>query len=251
LLFSLWRSGAVGVNEKLEKLKSKESYHETYYEIFVAGQFLSDCHRVRFIETSTKKSPDLLIDDGVQIECKSKDVVHPYYRKYQDLWYTVIMSKCPEWMERMRVNYLISVKFDQEVDNDSIGQIKNKIHDIIYSTKVGTFRIENGRATIKAKPLLPYDQILDEPLTDETFPDIMNDIPVDFDFMQHINTIQPTKEKVYQKNFKFIAMKIPHHPKRRIISNLKKASNQFNRSLPSVIYRYQLYNQRDENSGSR
>ncbi len=64
----------------------------------------------------------------------------------------------------------------------------------------------------------------------------MNDIPVDFDFMQHINTIQPTKEKVYQKNFKFIAMKIPHHPKRRIISNLKKASNQFNRSLPSVIY---------------
>jgi len=147
-----------------------------------------------------------------------------------------MMPKSSEWMERQHTNYLISVVIYKDINNISLKAIKNKIHDVIYRKQRGDFSIDNGKASLKAKPLFPYDYIIDEPLTDKNYPDIMNDIPVDFDFMQHVSTVQPTKEKIFQKNFKFIAMKIPHHPKKRIISNLKSASMQFNKSFPNIIY---------------
>jgi hypothetical protein len=239
LLFGLSQAEINGFYEKLEKLVSKdlEEYEKIFYEMTVAGHYLSRGHNVKFIETSSIKSADLLIDDAIEIECKSKDLVHPYYRKYQDIW-EIIVRKAPEWMDRVRLNYLIYVVFTEEIDTPPIKLLKNKIHEIIYEKKEGTFKIDSERISIEAKILLPFDLEIDKPMIKENFPEILKAIPniSETDFMQHFLNIYRTSEKIIQKNFRYLAMKIPKHPPRSIISNIKGAVNQVKKSFPSIIY---------------
>ena len=239
ILSTLMNARVDGFDEKLSNLVSKDinQYEKTFYEIEVASQFVLQGNDVKFIKTSAKKSADVLIDDSVEIECKSKDLVHPYYRKYEDLW-KIMTGIVPEWMHRNRLNYMIYIVLEKEIDTESIKLIKNRIHEIISKKREGTFSIVKKKISIQAKLLLPYDLDIDKPLTVENFPEIMKAIPniKDSDFLTPLFTLYPTKEKIIQRNYRYLAMKIPQHPMRSIISNVKRAASQVNRTLPSLIY---------------
>lgn len=240
LLHNLSTAKVPGFHDKIEKLVSKDlrQQDKVFYEMMVAGQYLAQGHMVKFIETSIKKSPDILIDENVEIECKSKDAIHPYYRKYQDVFDTVTRI-VPEWMHNERVNYLIYIVFYKEISVSSIKLIKDKLHEIICEKKEGIFKIDYDKISIKAKILLPYDLKTDKPMTAENYPEIMNAIPniSETDFMQSLSNLYLTNEgKIIKWNYRYLAMKIPKHPTRSIISNAKTAANQVNRLLPGVIY---------------
>jgi len=240
LLHNLSTAKVSGFHDKLEKLVSKDfrEQDKIFYEMVIAGQYLAQGHNVKFIETSTEKSPDILIDDNVEIECKSKDAIHPYYRKYQDAW-DIVTRIVPEWMDNERVNYLIYIVFYKEISVSSIRLIKDKLHEIICEKKEGVFKIDDDKVSIRAKIMLPYDLKTDKPMTAENFPEIMNAKPniADTDFMQPLFNLSITNEgKIIQWNNRYLAMKIPTHPTRNIISNVKTAANQVNRLLPGVIY---------------
>jgi hypothetical protein len=235
----LMKAGVSGFGQKLESLFSGDNtlYEKTLYEIMVAGQYVSGGHDVKFIDTSTVKTADLLIDGSIEVECKKKDLLHPYYKIYENLW-EVIMRNVPEWMNRNRLNYLIYVHIVEEIDSDALHLIKSKIHDIIYERKEGIFNFIHEKVSVRAKILLPFDLETGDPLTIENIPEVIRALPSigEIDFMATPVSIYRTKEKIMQKNFKFIAMKIPHHPGRKIISNIKNASKQLTSSLPAIVY---------------
>lgn len=239
LLHNLSVANVCGFHYKLEKLVSKDlrQQEKVFYEMVVPGQYLSEGHTVKFIDTSSKKRADLLIDESVEIECKSKDAVHPYYRKYQDVW-DIMTRIVPEWMENEQVNYSIYIVFNEEIDASSIKLIKNKIHEIIREKKEGIFKVNDDKISIKADILLPYNWETDKPIIEENFPNVVKAIPniSETDFGTPIFNLYHTLEKDIISNFKHVAMKIPKHPVRNIISNMKTAVSQVNRLLPSAIY---------------
>ena len=225
----------------LEKLASFSSrnphqYEKTFYELTIAAEFVEQGQHVKFIKPSDKKTPDILVNSNVEIECKSKDSVHPYYRKYEDFW-NYILKRVPEWMDRNKVNYLIHLFIQEEIDVYTMQSLKKRIHDIICHKMEGIFELD-GNLTIKAKILLPYNLETEKSLTVENFPEIINVLPnlVDIDFLAEPMKIHRKNEKILITNFRSLSMKVPFHPERTIITNIKNAVKQFSGVFPGIVY---------------
>jgi len=66
--------GVSGLDERVRKLCSgiEADFYATYHEITTAARYAHAGIHVAFIPTSRSKSPDLLLNDEVEIECKSR-----------------------------------------------------------------------------------------------------------------------------------------------------------------------------------
>ena len=73
----LHKNNVMGLDGKIRSLiASRELYEKTVYELQVAAAYAKANHQVAFLEEKPVEqiqTPDMIIDEQVEVECKKKD----------------------------------------------------------------------------------------------------------------------------------------------------------------------------------
>lgn len=139
----LQNSKVIGFKEKVLELinANKESFEKIIFEINIAAAFLKSNHKVNFIETKSvehKKTPDLLVDNKIEVECKKKDRLTPRDIKNHDSW-NHLQRKLISLMNSIGKFYFIYIYFENDPSSKTIKNVLKKIRKIISSDKQGEF----------------------------------------------------------------------------------------------------------------
>lgn len=122
-LSSLEKSKTESLDLKIREMKSgnTEKFHGTHQEIITAAKYADLGYAVEFILESYEKSPDLLIDGRVEVECKTKAFMSPADKARRDL-YDLLSRRASEAIERpnTKKELEIQVRFRQEPTRDNI-----------------------------------------------------------------------------------------------------------------------------------
>lgn len=129
-----------GIERKIHEMTlSKDLFDKTTYEIQVAAAYARAGHSVEFLETAPeegRQTPDLLIDNQVEIECKKKD--NPTERDRQNIeQWNLMARKVSLQMENIGANYAIIVKTQRDPTNDDVKFILDRVYELMSSGKEG------------------------------------------------------------------------------------------------------------------
>lgn len=255
-------SNVKGFKEKiLELMKSnKESFEKIVFEMNIAAAFLNASHKAEFIETQPneyKKTPDLLIDGEIEVECKKKDRLTPRDIKNHDSW-NHLQRKLISLMNSIGKFYFVSIFFENDPSPKSIKEIIKKIRKIILSGKQGEFVDENSKIIIyptsikgenfllpvKIKNKNQFSEKLSPELLDNILkskipnPDLLNynTQKPDFDTINFRTSIFQNGDAVIGELMKFL-FKTKNTPDRltSVIKSIKDAKSQLSGDKCSII----------------
>lgn len=190
-----------GISDKINELMRAEKNHfeKLVFELDIASSFLKSNHKVRFLMTKSddkEQTPDLLIDDNIEIECKKKDRLTKRDRKNQDYW-NLIRRKLIELMNKKQKFYLVYLFFEKDPDSDIIHQILKEIRRLINSDSEGQYQVEN--VNIKLYKICDYGENIPLGIQARTIEEVSGQLNPDY-FDEIIKTRIPEKELVdYRK----------------------------------------------------
>ena len=133
-LFILKEHNARGLDNKIQELTShdKKLFDKTVYEIEVAAGYAREGHSVEFVQTRSKegrKTPDLLISDEVEVECKKKDRTTDRDIRNTENW-KLIIRKASGMMEHLGLNYAVFVKTKMDPGKEDVEFILQQLHEL-------------------------------------------------------------------------------------------------------------------------
>lgn len=67
-----------------------DQFKKIVFELDVATAFVKTSHKVKFVQVESeneKKTPDLLVDDKIEVECKKKERLTKRDTQNQELFY--------------------------------------------------------------------------------------------------------------------------------------------------------------------
>lgn len=139
-----------GLDEKICELMSPnyENFEKTVYELNVARGFAEKGHSICFVEREqNKKTPDMLLDNEIEVECKKKNERTKRNDEINNFW-NLIERKSEKIMSGYSVNYFISVKTYEDPTKDVIDRIIHRIHKLIKKRERGTFFDSEAEITL-------------------------------------------------------------------------------------------------------
>lgn len=261
-LKSLTNSRVLGLDEKISELlrSNKDSFEKVVFELNIASSFIESGHKVEFIETNStihRKTPDLLIDENIEVECKKKDRLTPRDVKNNNSWET-LHRKLIKLMVNARKYYLVYIYFETDPNSKKIQEILRKIRKWINSDSSGEFNYD-GHKIILYKICdngenfsLPVKIYKKEQLSERLSPDIFDEIiksripdadiidykkqKPDYDNLNQRVSLLGDGKAVTGEIMKFI-FKTKEAPDRlkSVIKSIKDAKNQFSGTRCSIV----------------
>lgn len=152
----------VGLDKKIADLMlpNFDQFPKTTYEIQV-GAILADLnHQVQFVEESTsgEKTPDILLESQIEVECKKKDVKSKL-EKQNEIFFGQIPKKIAKLINDKNKGFLIIVKTKKNPTQEIINNSVTKIHELIINDVEGNFFVTD--AEIQIKKILDDNEIID------------------------------------------------------------------------------------------
>ena len=131
----LKNNNVVGLSEKLNDLTNadKNTFEKIINELDIASSFAKSNHKVEFIPTKSEeqqKTPDLLIDNNIEVECKKKDRESKRDKANNQLWNSLII-KLFNLMESKEKNYFIYIITENDPVEDSLNQLYSHLEKSI------------------------------------------------------------------------------------------------------------------------
>lgn len=173
-----------GFDKKFTELQinDKEKFEKFFNEIDIASGFAKSKHKVEFLDTRSneqKKTPDLLIDGMIEIECKKKDKFSSRDIKNFELC-NVLQRKSIQLMNENKKYYLLYAYFEEDPTNENIKDILKKLREIISTGSNSEFLV--GKIKIIADLICQDDETIHIVSSIGGVSEMMIDInPDDFD----------------------------------------------------------------------
>ena len=255
-------NNVTGFKEKFNELKlsDNKNFEKIINELNFAGGFAKSNHTVEFIKTQpteNQRTPDLLIDGNIEVECKKKDKLTKRDIQNNDLW-NRLQSKSIELMNNFKRFYLIYAYFEKDPTSQIIKKILKELRKAIQSgkdieSKVDGINIiankicENNEVFpigIQVQNKSELKSILDPNLIDKAIsqriskPEIINyeKIRPDYDHTPSTFNIMQNGSVVAKGTMKFLfkAKEAPDRLK-SIISSIKNAKGQLSGKKIGII----------------
>jgi len=225
-----------GMEEKIRALASNnhKAYEKTLFEIQVAAAYTRNGHLVEFVDTQEGrigKTPDLLVDNSVEIECKKKDTKSPRDAKNRELWKR-INEQADRSMDKHGYNYAVLIKTQEDLTQQDIEFVNGELETIIGNKSQGDFGYENHGICITATFLSRKDE---EIITDR----IERAINEEFDYLMPTgNMMKRADGKHVIKNHREFAYRCANPPDRvkSVIGSVNDAIKQFSGGKPALAY---------------
>ena len=118
-------------------------YNPTLFEIKIAALYTSKGYDVKYLKPSSAenvKTPDLLINDEIEVECKYQELFSNQQTqdsKYLNELYNIVKKYC----EQYNFYYCISFKTKDYLDSKTFKIIASKIKPLIKSKYIGNIEI--------------------------------------------------------------------------------------------------------------
>ena len=131
----LQNGNVIAFKEKFDELKNsdQENFEKIFSELNFAGSFVKSNHKVEFVKTQSdaqKRTPDLLVDDNIEVECKKKDKLTSRDRQNNDHW-SRLERKTIELMNTFMRFYLIYAYFEKDPNSKMIKNILKELRKTI------------------------------------------------------------------------------------------------------------------------
>lgn len=129
----------IGFEEKFNELKlsDNKNFEKIINELNFASGFTKSNHSVKFVKTQSdenQRTPDLLIDDNIEVECKKKDKLTKRDIQNNDLW-NKLQRKSIELMNNFKRFYLIYAYFEKDPNSEIIKKILKELRKAIQLGK--------------------------------------------------------------------------------------------------------------------
>lgn len=235
-LFILKEQNTKGVDSKIQDLTSpdKKLFDKTTYEIEVAAAYARKGYSVKFVETKSKegrKTPDLLINNEVEIECKKKDRTTDRDIRNIENW-KLIMQKTSGMMEHFGLNYAVFVKTQRDPEKEDVKFILQQLQEIIKEKKQGRFAFRDRGIGITLQILSMNDQEIESE-------------GIEFGTSEELDYAVPAMEfkrdgegKAFIRNPRIFCFKSGKLPERisSVIESIKDAKQQLSGNRSGLIY---------------
>jgi hypothetical protein len=146
MLSRLIAARAHGLDERLCSLISKHhtEYEKTLFEIAIADRLLRKGSTVAFVPTQRgMKTPDIIANDAIEIECKLPDPLGEQAKKNNGCWDDV-MALVTDAMHRHRVYCAVRVDVLSNPTPEQARRIATTLSDAIANVRTGTLDLVDG-----------------------------------------------------------------------------------------------------------
>ena len=235
-LFVLKRQSTKGLDNKIRDLISsdKKLFDKTTYEIEIAASYVRKDHSVEFVETKPKqgrKTPDLLLNNEVEVECKKKDRTTGRDIRNTEYW-KLIIRKASGMMEHFGLNYAVFIKTQRDPEKEDVEFILQQLQEFMKERKQGRLGFRDKGIGITLQILSAKDQ------------EIESD-GIQFGTSEELDYVVPAMEirreeegKVFTRNPRIFGFKSAVLPERitSVIESIKAANQQLSGNRPGLIY---------------
>ncbi|MDP1537712.1 MAG: hypothetical protein Q8L95_11065 [Burkholderiales bacterium] len=174
------RSGVEGVQDRVERLKSSDhtEVRSTFYEFGVSAMLVERNHEVRFFEEMSvagRRTPDLLVDGAVEIECKQKGKTQQEMADWE-LW-ELFYRKVNRWLTARHRSYSVELFTDERPTRSDVDWAQQQARQIVQNAAgrpvevsrpgvylvVGPIAISNHEGGVVAAPSEPlYPRVFEK-----------------------------------------------------------------------------------------
>lgn len=235
-LFILQDKGVKGFDNKIKDLVSSDKalFDKTVYEVQVAAVYAKKNVLVEFIPTESDKgikTPDLLIANEIEIECKKKDRSTSRDIKNIEFW-KLIMCKTAGLMEHFASNFAVFIKTQKDPQGEDVDFILQKLRELIEKKRQGRFEFREKGVGITLHMISTKNQEVESN-------------GIQFGASEELDYVVPTMEiqkqangKVVIRNPRIFGFKSAIIPDRvtSVINSIKDAKGQFSGNKPGLIY---------------
>jgi hypothetical protein len=235
-LITLSSLNTEGLDDKISILMSSnhDLFDKTIYEIQIAARHARRRHSVKFVQTESTtgtRSPDLLVDNFIEIECKKKDHSSKQDVRNKEYW-NQIARKAFRVMDYVGHNYSIIIKSEKHPTASDVKFVTINVRSLLEDLKEGTFSYPDRGIDIILQKLLPlHMEVLSNTLEHKT--------TESFDYFLFPAQIMRTEDgKTLVRNDRFCAFKTNEIPGRikSITYSIKQAIGQMTEKVPGLIY---------------
>ena len=224
------------LDNKIQDLTSpdKKLFDKTTYEIEVATAYARKGYSVEFVETKSKegrKTPDLLINNEVEVECKKKDRTTDRDIRNTENW-KLIMRKASVMMEHFGINYAVFIKTQRDPEKEDVEFILQHLQELIKEGRRGRFAFRDRDIGITLQILSTKDQEIESE-------------GIEFGTNEELDYVVPAMEfkkdregKAFIRNPRIFGFKSAKLPERisSVIESVKDATKQLSGERHGLIY---------------
>ncbi len=235
-LFILKEQTTKGLHDKIQDLTSsdKKLFDKTTYEIEIAVAYVRKGHQVEFVDTMSKegrKTPDLLINKEVEVECKKKDRTTDSDIRNTEYW-KLIIRRASGTMECFRLNYAVFIKTQRDPEKEDMEFILHQVQELIKEGKQGRFAFHDRGIGITLQILSTKDQEIESE-------------GIEFGTGEELDYVVPAREfkkdgggKAFIRNPRIFGFKSGELPERitSVVESIKNATKQLSGERPALIY---------------
>ena len=235
-LFVLKNQNTKGLDGKIRDLTSSDKalFDKTTYEIEVAAAYARKGYSVEFVETKSKereKTPDLLVNKEVEVECKKKDRKTNRDIRNTEYW-KLISRKASGMMEHFGLNYALYIKTQRDPEKEDVEFILRQLQKLIKEKKQGRFAFRDRGIGITLQILSLKDQEIESE-------------GIEFGTSEELDYVVPAVEvrkkengKIFIRNPRIFGFKSAVLPERitSVIETIKDAKQQLSGKRPGLIY---------------
>lgn len=225
-----------GLDNKIQDLTSsdKKLFDKTTYEFEVASVYARKGYSVEFVETKSKeskKTPDLLINSEVEVECKKKDRTTDRDIRNTENW-KLISRKASGMMEHFGLNYAVFVKTQKDPEKEDVKFILQQFQELIKERRQGRFVFRDRGIGITLQILSTKDQEIELE-------------GIEFGTSEELDYVVSTRGskrdgegKAFIRNPRILGFKSGELPERisSVIESIKYAKQQLSGNRPGLIY---------------
>ncbi|HDN83614.1 MAG TPA: hypothetical protein ENG50_04540 [Candidatus Altiarchaeales archaeon] len=236
-LFVLKNQNTKGLDGKIRDLTSSDKalFDKTTYEIEVAAAYARKGYSVEFVETKSKegeKTPDLLVNKEVEVECKKKDRKTDRDIRNTEYW-KLIVRKASGIMEHFGLNYAVFIKTQRDPEKEDVEFILRQLQKLIKEKKQGRFAFRDRGIGITLQILSLKDQEIESK-------------GIEFSTSEELDYVVSAVEKyekkengkIFIRNPRIFGFKSAVLPERitSVIESIKDAKQQLSGKRPGLIY---------------
>lgn len=247
-----------GLENKIQDLMDNNQYDKTEFEVNIATILVRNGRQVKFIKTRSdeeEKTPDLMIDNQIEVECKKKDAKTKRDRVNEDLS-GFIVHKAEDIMDFFGQNYVILIHTQEDLTKVRADDTVTYLRELIKEKREGVFSYTDVHITLKKtfekdeevdsglddsiRTSLKLDELykrIQEIASDKTklidLPSLLNS---EFDYQVLIENSEKDGRTIL-RNIRIIAIKtaIPSDRLVSVISSIKTAKKQLSGKCPGLI----------------
>lgn len=136
-----------GFIEKINELSkvNKEQFEKILFELDMASAFVKSNHKVSFVKTdslTSKQTPDLLVDENIEVECKKKDRLTKRDIQNNEQW-KFLERKLIGLMNEHKKFYYVNLYFEQDPISNTSRELLRKIRKLIINNSSGEFSLDS------------------------------------------------------------------------------------------------------------